>query len=525
MDQASRLPDFPASETAYAEMREAFEILLRKELHETFGYSEFRPFQLEAMISLASSKSVLLILACGAGKSLTYQAPCLVTKQFTVCVTPLLSLAQNQMDDAINSFGINAVLWASETSKEQRQKIAFDLVDPDGEIRVLYTTPESLLSPALADTLSIASEMGRIFCLAVDEAHVCESWGRDFRPSYLRLLEARRYLHDVPVIACTATANKYARGVIQEVLGIQESEVFVSSFNRPEIELNVEYKEVLQYEQGSSGGDAALHSIAKRIQHEPEMTGIVYCRHRSTCERLATILQNMDITSVEPYHAGLPDNVRKRNQARWQDGDIKVVVATIAFGLGINKPDVRWIYHYDVPSNLSEFYQEIGRAGRDGNRAVSVLFASKEDVDKAIKRDASNAEMADMIYGCVCRRKEIMQHFGERGLTCTESGATGKQQQLCDVCRSPSASAAKLEKLEHLLSEKAQGRMPHLSPAEIQMNTFRESVKRKLVEARASQDSVEEHAVHENSKVPCKSAFVKPRKVYVQRQYAFILLT
>lgn len=511
MEQTTRLPADRASETDYVEMRETFENLLRKELHETFGYSEFRPFQLEAMLSLASSKSVLLILACGAGKSLTYQAPCLVTKQFSVCVTPLLSLAQNQMDDAINSFGINAVLWASETSKEKRLKIASDLVDPDGEIRVLYTTPESLLSPGLSDTLSIASEMGRIFCLAVDEAHVCEPWGRDFRPSYLRLLHARSYLHDVPVIACTATANHYARRVIQEVLGIQESEVYVSSFNRPEIELNVEYKEVLHYEHCRNGGDAALHAIAKRIQDGPEMTGIIYCRHRSTCERLAQILQNMDITSVEPYHAGLADDVRKRNQARWQEGDVKVVVATIAFGLGINKPDVRWIYHYDIPSNLSEFYQEIGRAGRDGNRAVSVLFASKEDVDKALKRDASNAEMADMIYGCVCRRKAIMEHFGERGIACTEGGTTGKEQQLCDVCRSPSAAAAKLEKLEHLLSEKAQGRMPHLSPVQKQVETFRESVKRKLVEARSSEDSIQENAVHEDSK--CKSTFVKPRKL------------
>ena len=512
MEQAPRLAVVRASETEYTETREAFENLLRKELHETFGYTEFRPFQLEAMVSLASSKSVLLILACGAGKSLTYQAPCLVTKQFSVCVTPLLSLAQNQMDDAINSFGINAVLWASETSKEARLQIARDLVDPDGEIRVLYTTPESLLSPALADTLSIASEMGRIFCMAVDEAHVCEPWGRDFRPSYLRLLDARRHLHDVPVIACTATANQYARGVIQEVLGIQESEVFVSSFNRPEIELNVEYKELLQYEQGSSGGDAAVHSIARRIRDGPEMTGIIYCRHRTTCERLATILQNMDITTVEPYHAGLAEDVRKRNQARWQEGDVKVVVATIAFGLGINKPDVRWIYHYDVPSNLSEFYQEIGRAGRDGNRAVSVLFASKEDVDKVLKRDASNAEMADMIYGCVCRRKSIMEHFGERGLACTEGTVTGKQE-MCDVCRNPSAAAARLHKLEHILSEKAQGRMPHLSSIDKPKDTFRESVKRKLVEARSSQDGVTEDALYESSNAPCKTAFVKPRKV------------
>lgn len=444
-----------------------------------FGYQEFRSFQCEAMMSLACGKDVCLVLPTGKGKSLVYQLPSVVFDLVSVVVTPLLSLARNQVSQVIDRFETEAVVWSSETSAEKKDAIVKDITCEHGNIRLLFTTPESFGNVRLLEALRFASDMGRLFCVAVDEAHVCYPWGHEFRPPYLRLHEVRRRLGQaVPWIALTATANDHDRQTICETLHLQNPDIYVSSFNRPEIELNVVHKELLllkeerEQEQGDGrrpehgngdsmeeddllspeeGDDPTVRDMIQMIQVSPEACGIIYCRLRGTCDRIARLLEKADVTTVGVYHAGLSASLRSKNQRGWEEGDIRVMVATIAFGLGINKQDVRWVFHYDPPADISSYYQEVGRAGRDGAFAKAVMYCSFAEMEVNLKKEklkGGAVDLAAMIYGETCRRKCIMEHFGEKGKTCKEIGG---DQELCDVCRAPQQTMQALQRVQDIV--------------------------------------------------------------------------
>lgn len=412
-----------------------------------FGYDAFRPLQLEAMIALSEGRDVLLVLPTSGGKSIVYSLPpSTIPDTFSVVITPLLSLAKNQVRSLDEEYGIDARLWSSETSLSCQKSIASDLMAETGSsVQVLFTTPESMeKNQLLRDSLSIASDMGKIFCIAVDEAHVVDPWGHDFRPAYLHIANHIQSLNQVPVYACTATANANSQDRICESLGLQRHVSLIGGFDRPEIQLNVCFKELL--DQGVR--DPTAHSMATFIR-ERQSSGIIYCKNRITCDRLSRILNSEGIDSVLPYHAGLSQSERHYAQTEWEDSNIQCLVCTIAFGLGINKTDVRWILHYEPPSNLEEYYQQIGRAGRDGQAATAILYVSYEDINEAKRKDKKKEAtfVEEYVYSGTCKRKLISQYFGGRGVTCSNMPV----EHTCDICRKTSLLSLAQEKIQQSL--------------------------------------------------------------------------
>ena len=422
--------------------REVLEAKLLETAQSVFQYSTFRPYQLEAMVALSEGRDVLLVLPTAGGKSLIYSLPPVaVAGLFSVVITPLLSLAKNQVRSLEEDFGVDARLWSSETQVSSQKKIASDLVSESGSVQVVFTTPESFANnQLLRDSLSIASDMGKIFCVAVDEAHVADPWGSTFRPCFLLIAQHIQSLNNVPVYACTATANETSQSRICEVLQLQKCLTLIGGFDRPEIQLNVCYKELLD----SSARDPTAHAIAAFLR-EQHSTGIIYCKNRMTCDRVSHILNAEGIESVLPYHAGLSQADRQYAQTEWEDGSIQCLVCTIAFGLGINKTDVRWVLHYEPPSNLEEYYQQIGRAGRDGQSATSILYVSRADIEDAKKKDRKGEIpfIEEFVYSGSCRRKIISEYFGGKGNTCCNL----PNEHKCDICRKSSLLSLAQEKI------------------------------------------------------------------------------
>jgi ATP-dependent DNA helicase RecQ len=478
----------------------------------TFGFSSFRPYQLEAIIELSKGKDVMLVLPTSAGKSLVYSLPPVAlveTGTVSIVVSPLLSLARNQIRALDENFGIDARLWASETSLAQQKAIASDLVAEPGScsVQLLYTTPESLASNRLLkDALSISSDMNKLFCIAVDEAHVVDPWGHDFRPAYLKLHESLKALNNVPVLACTATANQESQERIRSLLCMNaNAAVFVGGFDRPEIQLNVVYKELLDQSQR----DPTAHYMASFIQ-ERNSSGIIYCRNRTTCDRLKNVLMSYGVSSVLSYHAGLSTTERDHAQEEWEDGEIKCLVCTIAFGLGINKSDVRWVLHYEPPQNMSEFYQQIGRAGRDGELAHCILFASHQDIETMMRKDHREdlGEMKEYLYSGSCRRMLITSHFG-KGTACPQTGGDSR----CDICRKEDTLSLALEAIQHGVSTNGQNMPQTNDPSERELS-FRPSVLQLLAKDQ-SLTLGQSSASTSHSKKPIMSGFIKPQKRYV----------
>lgn len=423
---------------------------LKTLLHAHFGYSTFRPFQLDAINAVISGQDVLLVLPTGGGKSLAFQFPSLLRSQVTVVITPLLALAKDQVENA-NENNIEAASWSSLTSEAQKESLARDIVCEDGTLRLLYTTPESLQTEKLLDVLTAAHEAGRLCSLAIDEAHAVSEWGHDFRSSYLSLGDVRSKLPGLPCISVTATATPQVRASIINILKLQDPKIFLGSFNRPELEFTVVHKELI----GDGSQDAIVQDIVRIIHQHPGQSGIVYCRLRATCDEVASALCDFDIDAAS-YHAGLDPARRSRVQQEWKEGSYDVVVATIAFGMGIDKANVRYVIHIDPPASLEGLYQEAGRGGRDGQPAISVVYASNEDLRKAQKmergeRGGATAAVADYIQSAGCRRQALLAHFSERrGPRCVVDG-----EQLCDYCQSPRGVTAKLAALEEKLEAAA----------------------------------------------------------------------
>lgn len=383
---------------------------LHSALKKYFGFSKFKGLQKEVVKSILSGKNTFVVMPTGGGKSLCYQLPALMKEGTAIIVSPLIALMKNQVDairSVSNEDGVAHVLNSSLTKTEVK-KVKADIIS--GTTKLLYVAPESLTKDEYVDFLRSVE----VSFMAVDEAHCISEWGHDFRPEYRNLRHIiKRIGDDIPIIGLTATATPKVQEDILKNLGIQDANTFKASFNRPNL-----YYEVLPK---TKQVDA---DIIRFIKQHPGKSGIVYCLSRKRVEELAEVLQVNGIKAV-PYHAGLDGKTRANHQDMFLMEDIDVVVATIAFGMGIDKPDVRFVIHHDIPKSIESYYQETGRAGRDGGEGHCLAFYSYKDIEK-LEKFMSGKPVAEQEIGhallqevvayaetSISRRKFILHYFGE----------------------------------------------------------------------------------------------------------------
>ena len=376
-------------------------------LHTTFGYPEFRPLQREIIETSLASRDVFALLPTGGGKSLCFQIPALHRPGLTIVVSPLIALMKDQVDQ-LQAAGVAATfLNSSLSSAEARSRLAGL---HRNEWRLLYVAPERLMLDNWQENL----KAWNVAAIAIDEAHCVSEWGHDFRPEYRQISKLRELLPHVPVMALTATATERVRIDIIKHLKLRDPAVFVASFNRPNLTYKVTPKE--------KPTDQILAWVKKR----EDESGIVYCASRAATERVAEALAGKGY-SARAYHAGLAPDERARNQELFLRDEVRIMCATIAFGMGINKPNVRWVIHYDLPKNIEGYYQETGRAGRDGLPGDCLLLFSAGDAAKQTHfiDEMTNEQEAQvarnqlrqiMRYaeGSGCRRGELLAYFGEK---------------------------------------------------------------------------------------------------------------
>ena len=357
---------------------------LKDTLKRYWGYSEFRLSQEAIIHSVMEGRDTLALMPTGGGKSLTYQVPTLAREGLCIVITPLIALMKDQVD-RLRRMGVNAVAIHSGLSYTQID-IALDNC-VYGDVKFLYVAPERLATEAFR----LRVQRMNVSLLAVDEAHCISQWGYDFRPSYLRIAEIRKMLPDTPVLALTASATKMVAEDIMARLGFAEQNIIRSSFARPNLSYAVRHT------------DDKTEQLL-RVIHNVQGAGIVYMRSREGCEQLATELQKQGI-SASYYHAGLPHAERSLRQEEWTEGKVRIMVATNAFGMGIDKADVRFVVHYTMCDSLESYYQEAGRAGRDGKRSYALLLVSSDDDSKIVKRfDAEFPPLEEIksIYEKIC---------------------------------------------------------------------------------------------------------------------------
>jgi ATP-dependent DNA helicase RecQ len=389
-------------------------------LKQYFGFTSFRPFQEEIIRASLKSQDVFALLPTGGGKSLCFQLPAMARSGLTVVVSPLIALMKDQVD-GLRASGVPATFLNSSLSPGESRARLRGL--HNGEYRLLYVAPERLMLSGFLSDL----QHWNVNLLVVDEAHCISEWGHDFRPEYRQLAELRKLFPTVPMMALTATATSRVRLDIVKLLNLRDPNCFVASFNRP----NLFYRVVAK----NKPYPQALEFLRSR----PTESGIVYCQSRKTVESVAVRL-NEDGISAKPYHAGLTPDERTKHQELFLRDEVRVMCATIAFGMGINKSNVRFVLHYDLPKNIEGYYQETGRAGRDGLPSECVLLFSAGDVVKqnnfieeksARERQLAHAQLQQMVHyaECAgCRRKELLSYFGESfSETCDN----------CDNCLSP----------------------------------------------------------------------------------------
>lgn len=396
---------------------------LYKNLQQYFGYDTFRPLQEEIVQDVLNNKHVFVLMPTGGGKSLCYQLPSIVLKGTTVVISPLISLMKDQVD-ALNLSGITAAyLNSSLTAKEQKEVVKKLEAN---EISLLYVAPERLAQPGFIDKLK---ELDINF-FAIDEAHCISQWGHDFRPEYRQLKSLRRHFPDKAIIALTATATPRVKSDIIKELQIPDAKTYQASFVRP----NLSYKIIPK----QKPFDQTLAYIKSRTTGE---AGIIYCQSRKKVESVAQRLEAEGIRAL-PYHAGLNDETRQRNQERFLREDVDVIVATVAFGMGINKSNVRYIIHYDLPQSLEHYYQETGRAGRDGLPSECLFLYSvadkysyerfileKQSEEEQLIAKAQLQRVVDYATSRICRRNLLLQYFAEEA---KETKCTS-----CDNCMNP----------------------------------------------------------------------------------------
>ena len=398
---------------------------LEDSLKHFFGYDTFRPGQKKIIEAALQNKDLLTIMPTGGGKSLCFQLPALLRKGLTIVVSPLIALMQDQVD-ALQDNGISATYLNSSLEYEERR--ARQIAILKNQVKLLYIAPERLLNERFALFLDRVQRDVGIGAIAIDEAHCVSEWGHDFRPEYSRLKQIRQRYPQIPLQALTATATKRVRQDIINQLNLRSPEIHVASFDRSNIYYEIQPK------------DRHIYPKLLRAIRAESGAGIVYCLSRKSVDDVAKRLKCDGIDAL-PYHARLSPQERSKHQTSFLRDDVQVIVATIAFGMGINKPDVRFVFHYDLPRSLESFYQESGRAGRDGEPSKSVLFFSLGDYKKVEflinkKSDPNEQRIAkqqlrqviDYAEGNDCRRKIILRYFGER-----YSGNCGK----CDNCLNP----------------------------------------------------------------------------------------
>ena len=390
-------------------------------LKTVFGYDSFRQNQRKIIQSVLDGKDTLAIMPTGGGKSICYQIPALIFEGITVVVSPLISLMQDQVD-SLEASGIHSAFLNSSLTWDDYKKSVDEI--KSGEVKIIYVSPEGLSTEKIRQILG--SEGLKISCITIDEAHCVSQWGHDFRPDYMEIGSFRALFPDAVMIALTATATENVRQDIIKNLKLNKPQVFVSSFNRENIFLEVQPKR------------NALDQIVNCINKHYGESGIIYCYSRKAVDELTKVLSDMGF-SVLNYHAGLPDNVRTENQDKFVKDKVQIIVATIAFGMGINKPNVRFVINYDLPKSLEEYYQEIGRAGRDGLASTALLLYSPGDINKVrfffdSSSDPRKAEMRlqgmiNFATACSCRRRILLGYFGE-----AYDPTKATKDCCCDIC-------------------------------------------------------------------------------------------
>jgi len=410
---------------------------LQKALKATFGYDGFRPLQREIMEANLAGRDTFALLPTGGGKSLCFQLPALLREGLTLVVSPLIALMKDQVNQ-LEAAGVEATFLNSSLGvKETKARLAGL---HQGRYKLLYAAPERLMLDHWQENL----RSWNVAAIAIDEAHCISEWGHDFRPEYRQIARLREWLPDIPLMALTATATERVRDDIVKHLRLRNPEVFVASFNRP----NLSYR-VIPKEQPTK-------QILDFIKSRPMDSGIVYCATRASADRVAESLSEQGFPAV-PYHAGLTNNERAQNQELFIRDETRIVCATIAFGMGINKPNVRWVIHHDLPKNIEGYYQETGRAGRDGLPGDCLLLFSAGD---AAKQTHFIDEMSDgheqriareqlrLMMGYAdcptCRRRELLNYFAE---TYTEPNCGS-----CDNCLQPRENYNATTQAQKLLS-------------------------------------------------------------------------
>ena len=375
-------------------------------LKQYFGFTSFRPLQEEIIRDSLAGKDVFALLPTGGGKSLCFQLPAMTRSGLTVVVSPLIALMKDQVD-AMQAGGIPATFLNSSLAQNESRARLRGL--HNGEFRLLYVAPERLMLSGFLSDL----QRWNVRLLAVDEAHCISEWGHDFRPEYRQLAELRKLFPETPMMALTATATGRVRADIIKLLKLREPRCYVASFNRP----NLTYRVLAK--------NKPYDQVLEFVRARPKESGIVYCQSRKTAESVALRL-NEDGVKAKPYHAGLTPKERSEHQELFLRDDVRVICATIAFGMGINKPNVRFVLHYDLPKNIEGYYQETGRAGRDGLPGECVLLFSAGDVIKQTRfidekpdpkeQQIAREQLQKMVHyaECAgCRRRELLAYFGE----------------------------------------------------------------------------------------------------------------
>lgn len=391
---------------------------LHTTLKEYFGYENFRPLQEKIITSILDGNDNLVVMPTGGGKSICFQLPAIVLDGVTIVISPLIALMKDQVD-GLNSNGIPAAFLNSSQTETENQEILSKL--KEGSIKLLYLAPESL---AIFETVI---QQVAISLIAIDEAHCISAWGHDFRPAYTQLGFLKKRLPNCPVIALTATADKATRSDILYQLGLPNAEMHIASFDRPNIYLEVR------------AAQDRIAQISDFVQERPNASGIIYCLSRKATEQVASRLSKQGVKAAS-YHAGMNHEERSQVQEDFIYDKLQVVCATIAFGMGIDKSNVRWVIHYNLPKNMEGYYQEIGRSGRDGVKAETILFYSYADViqlkkfaDTSGKKEVQLSKLERMqqyTEALSCRRKILLSYFGE---------FVEEDCGNCDVCKNPPA--------------------------------------------------------------------------------------
>ncbi|MDZ7683362.1 MAG: DNA helicase RecQ [Fodinibius sp.] len=400
----------------------------RNKLNNVFGFEDFRPLQEEIIQQVLDKKDALVIMPTGGGKSLCYQIPALLFDGLTIVVSPLISLMKDQVEQLLQ-YDIPAIYLNSTLSPKEYQQNVQKV--KNGEVKMLYLAPETLMMDKTRELLSNQ----QVDLFTIDEAHCISEWGHDFRPDYRALTEVRKDFPEATCLALTATATPRVREDIKEILNFEDSDTFLASFDRKNLFLGVAEK------------DDPLEQTLDFLYTRKKQSGIIYCFSRKQVEELYVELKK-EGHSVKPYHAGLSKGVRNRNQEAFIRDDIQIIVATIAFGMGIDKPNVRFVMHYDLPKNIESYYQQIGRAGRDGLRADCMVLYDRSDKQKiqyfinqkeGREKEVAEKHLKDMLKFMEtdnCRRKPLLGYFGET--------YENDECNMCDNCLSVDAEVEDL---------------------------------------------------------------------------------